>query len=460
MEADTPIRKPMLGCIADDVTGATDLAINLVQGGMCVVQMLGVPATEELAEIDADAVVVALKTRSVSKNVAVTQSLEGLAALRRAGVDRYYFKYCSTFDSTEQGNIGPVAAAMMEALDVKQTIFCPAFPRNGRTVYQGHLFVNGRLLNESGMEKHPLNPMTDPNLVRFLRKQTDCEVGLLSYDKLASDSELCQELRQLAGEGSKMVITDACDDQHLARIAHAVTDMRLLTGGSGIARYLPDAYRRIGLLNSVVYEPRLPDVSGRSLILSGSCSTATNQQVTFMRTKCPSQRINVDKIIDDAEGTLAAVVNWAAEANPHEPLLVYSTALPEEVADLQNRHGTVRVTQAIESFLAAIARGLVSDLDVRRLVLAGGETAGAVLNQLGVRSLRIGPEICAGVPWTESIGARPQPFVAIHDSIMPLAFSSYVYPVPVRSKRVRSILVLSSWLSSLVTICVSDIWTT
>ncbi len=239
----------MLGCIADDVTGATDLAINLVQGGMCVVQMLGIPSAAELAQIDADAVVVALKTRSIPRESAVSQSLDGLAALRELGIDRFFFKYCSTFDSTEQGNIGPVAEALMDVLDVPQTIFCPAFPRNGRTVYHGHLFVNGRLLCESGMEQHPLNPMTDANLVRFLARQASSQVGLLSHDMFSDDpNHLVRELRTLADAGARLVITDSCNDQHLLILAQAVAGMRLVTGGSGIARFLPDAYRRLGLL--------------------------------------------------------------------------------------------------------------------------------------------------------------------------------------------------------------------
>jgi uncharacterized protein YgbK (DUF1537 family) len=394
----------MLGCIADDVTGATDLAINLVQGGMCVVQMLGVPSVEELSRVDADAIVVALKTRSTPREAAIAQSLEGLEALRGIGIDRFFFKYCSTFDSTEQGNIGPVASAMMNALSVEQTIFCPAFPRNGRTLYQGHLFVNGRLLHESGMESHPLNPMTDANLVRFLGKQTDREVGLLSYELYSDGNDLGQHLLQLAAAGVSMVITDACDDRHLDQLAHAVVGMRLVTGGSGIARYLPDAYRDADKLNSPAYEPTLPEVAGRGLILSGSCSAATNRQVEWMRERCPTWRIDVPSILRDRESSLSATMDWAQQTGSHEPLLVYSTSPPEEVVPLQAEFGANRVAQAIEQFLADVAQSMVSELGVRRLVLAGGETAGAVVSKLGVRSLRVGPEICAGVPWTETSG--------------------------------------------------------
>lgn len=401
-------RTPILGCIADDVTGATDLAINLVQGGLSVIQIMGVPTSEELDQIDADAIVVALKTRSIPAADAITQSLASLEALRRIGIDRLFFKYCSTFDSTEQGNIGPVAEALMDALGVEQTIFCPALPRNGRTVFEGHLFVNGRLLNESGMENHPLNPMTDPDLVRFLGTQTSHEVGLLSYAVFADGSDrIIQELHDLAESGVSFVVTDSCDDKHLAALAQAVADMRLVTGGSGIARYLPDAYRKFGLLESPPDQPRLPEIGGRSLILSGSCSTATNQQVNWMKQRCPAWKIDVPAIINDSEQALRSLLSWAQQTDPDKPLLIYSTASPDEVSQLQNQFGRDAVAQAIENFHATIAAAMVADLGVRRLVLAGGETSGAVTTRLGVRSLRIGPEISAGVPWTVSIGETP-----------------------------------------------------
>jgi uncharacterized protein YgbK (DUF1537 family) len=401
-------RTPILGCVADDVTGATDLAINLVQGGLSVIQIMGVPTSEELDQIDADAIVVALKTRSIPAADAIEQSLTSLEALRHIGIDRFFFKYCSTFDSTEQGNIGPVAEAMMDALGVEQTIFCPALPRNGRTVYQGHLFVNGRLLNESGMENHPLNPMTDPDLVRFLGIQTSQKVGLLSYAAFeAGGDRVTQELQALAESGVNLVITDSCDDEQLSTLAQAVADMRLVTGGSGIARYLPEAYRKIGLLESPPDQPRLPEVAGRSLILSGSCSAATNQQVNWMKQRCPAWKIDVPAIIDDSSQALGDVLSWAKQTDPAEPVLVYSTAAPDEVSQLQDQFGRDAVAHVIEDFHASIAAAMVADLGVRRLVLAGGETSGAVTTRLGVRALRIGPEISAGVPWTISIGETP-----------------------------------------------------
>lgn len=397
-------RKLMLGCIADDVTGATDLAINLVQGGMCVVQVLGVPSAEELATLDADAVVVALKTRSLPKDEAISLSLKTLEALRNQGVERIFFKYCSTFDSTEQGNIGPVAAALLDALEAQQTIFCPAFPRNGRTVYQGHLFVHGQLLHESGMELHPLNPMLDANLVRFLSKQTDRKVGLASLNDFPL---VRRRLEYLASAGYPFVITDACEDQHLEQLAGAVTEMPLVTGGSGIARFLPKAYERDGYFCSEHYEPTPSAISGRSLIVAGSCSDATNKQVEWMQSKCPSWQVDPAAIMKDGAAAMNEVLGWASELDASKTAMVYSTTSPDQLASIQNEFGQQAVAASIESFLAEVSWTLVEQLGVRKLVLAGGETSGAIVNRLGVRSLRIGPEICAGVPWTESTGERP-----------------------------------------------------
>ena len=399
-------RKLILGCIADDVTGATDLAINLVQGGMCVVQLLEIPTVDELTEIDADAVVVGLKTRSIPKQDAVQQSIQCLRALQNSGIERYFFKYCSTFDSTREGNIGPVAVALMDELDVQQTIFCPAFPRNGRTVYQGHLFVHDALLSESGMECHPLNPMTDANLVRFLGKQCDRSVGLLGFEDIERGT-VKRRLDELQQEGCPCVIVDACSDAHLETLAMATADMMLVTGGSGIGRFLPAAYREMGLLCSRNYAAKTPSVTGRSLIIAGSCSTATNKQVAWMQNRIPCWALNVDQLIDDREATFRSMMDWVQTTDESNPLLIYSTASAARVAEVQHEHGADLAAKAIEEFMSDAAACLVSDLNMARLIVAGGETAGAVVQKLGVRALRIDTEICPGVPWTQTIGDRP-----------------------------------------------------
>lgn len=399
---------PVLGCIADDVTGATDLALNLVQGGMRVVQFLGVPTRQEMQHAEADAFVVALKTRSVAASEAVRESKSALDALRNHGIQHFFFKYCSTFDSTREGNIGPVAEALMAAVDQDQTLFCPAFPQAGRTVYQGHLFVFEQLLSESGMATHPLNPMSDSNLVRFLSEQTRRNVGLLPYSKInAGHASILAHLRELRERNADLVIADSCDEDHLEMLATALCDHALLTGGSGIARYLPLAYRKTGQLRGTGFAPKFPSVAGRALILAGSCSTATNAQVAHMREKCPTAQVEISSILHDPHAALQKTLEWARNSDPSQPLLVYSTAEPEDVQKAQAQFGTETVAGAIEEHLSELACNLIQQLAIRRLIVAGGETSGAVVNALGIRALRIGAEICPGVPWTESLGGSP-----------------------------------------------------
>lgn len=417
-------RRPVLGCIADDVTGATDLATNLVQGGMCVVQLLQVPTAAELLALDADAVVVGLKTRSIPKSDAVQMSLQVLDAFLEAGIARVFFKYCSTFDSTTEGNIGPVAEALLERLwneslgevgadplVVDQTIFCPAFPKNGRTVYQGHLFVNEHLLNESGMENHPLNPMVDANLVRFLRTQTTAGVGLLPAQMIDGGEEnndaatdgMREHLRQLRKDGFPLVVTDACHDHHLARVAEAVGDFRLLTGGSGIGRYLPEAYRRRGILRSPKYQVDLPAAVGRTLILAGSCSAATRGQIELAKSHFPTWELDVTALLQDSHRVLSEVFDWVDTISSDEPILIYSSADPTRVSELQSTYGADRVAVSIEEFFGTAAEALLHRLGIRRFIVAGGETSGAVVRQLKIRALKICADICTGVPWTETV---------------------------------------------------------
>lgn len=400
----TPKRRPILGCIADDVTGATDLAINLVGGGMRVTQFLGIPSAEAIEnQTNADAIVVALKTRSVDTGDAIKQSLDALSMLKQQGVSRFYFKYCSTFDSTVDGNIGPVAVALMNELNADRTIFCPAFPRAGRTVFQGHLFVGEQLLSESGMQHHPLNPMTDSNLVRFLGTQTERNVGLLPFGVIQSGVEQAKEhAEQLVAENTPLIVTDTCEDSQLAKLASAFSNDVLVTGGSGLGRFLPDAYRSLGLLPASPFEPRLPTATGRSLILAGSCSTATNDQVRWMSGKATIIRLDVNQVVEQASVEAERIKQISSSADATKPLLIASTATADVVADLQKRFGAHQVAKSIEDFFGSIAIDLVGQLSINRLVIAGGETSGAVTGALGIDSLEIGPEICTGVPWTQT----------------------------------------------------------
>jgi uncharacterized protein YgbK (DUF1537 family) len=397
----------LLGCIADDFTGATDLANTLVKAGMRTVQLLGVPA-HDLAVPDADCIIVALKSRSNPASEAVAMSLAALEWLRKRGAQQYYFKYCSTFDSTDQGNIGPVADALLDALGEDFTVFNPAFPTNKRTVYKGYLFVGDELLSESGMRNHPLTPMTDPSLTRVLQRQTKHRVGLLQYATVVSGAAAVHKgLGELRAQGVRHVVLDSITDDHLLTLGEACADLKLVTGGSGMAMGLPANFVRRGTLRSGQRDA-LPKVTGPTAVLAGSCSVATQGQVAEMRKR--HEAFNLDPIAiasgkDQARDALA----WASSRLSEEPVLIYSTAAPEQVASNQNKLGREQAGELVEQTLGRIARGLV-DAGVRRLVVAGGETAGAVVSALGVQGLHIGPEIDPGVPWTFSIG---QPTLAL-----------------------------------------------
>jgi len=407
--------RALLGCIADDFTGATDLANMLVRGGMRTVQTIGVPEAQEVAAAarGADALVVALKSRTIEAADAISQSLAALEWLRAQGCRQFFFKYCSTFDSTDAGNIGPVAEALLDALaDLPGsglTIACPAFPENGRTVYRGHLFVADALLNESGMENHPLTPMRDPNLVRVLERQTQGTVGLVRYDAVARGSDAVRvALAAEQAKGVRIAIADAISDSDLHTLGAACADMALLTGGSGLALGLPENFRRAGLLSAACDAGALPRVDGGAAVLAGSASRATLGQVAAWRASRPSFRLD-PLALAHGEPLVEQAVAFAREhfeASTPEPVLVYATATPDEVRAAQHELGVERAGALVEAALASIARALHA-LGVRRFVVAGGETSGAVVQALGVRALRIGTQIDPGVPATVSIGPTP-----------------------------------------------------
>jgi uncharacterized protein YgbK (DUF1537 family) len=396
----------LLGCIADDFTGATDLASMLVRHGMATVQLIGVPEGG-IDPGDIQAVVVALKSRTTPAEDAIAQSLAALAWLRARGARQILFKYCSTFDSTERGNIGPVSEALLEALGADFTIACPALPENGRSVYLGHLFVGEQLLSDSHMRHHPLTPMTDSNLVRVLQRQSKGPVGLVPYPVVERGPDAIRaRFDQLRGERVRQAIADAVSDRHLLALGAAAADLALITGGSGIAMGLPENFRRQGLLASGDHADRLPHTPGLEAILAGSCSAATLGQIERHRAAGrPTFVLDPIGLIDggdDIERALAFAERHLGEG----PILITSSAPPDEVAKVQERLGRERAGAAIEAALAEIARGLVAR-GVRRLVVAGGETAGAVVGALGVKGLRIGPPIDPGVPWTTSLGQPP-----------------------------------------------------
>ncbi|USE80758.1 four-carbon acid sugar kinase family protein [Cupriavidus gilardii] len=421
--------RPLLGCIADDFTGATDLANMLVKSGMRTVQTIGVPPSA--APLQAAAIVVALKSRTIPATEAIAQSLAALAWLREQGCRQFFFKYCSTFDSTDAGNIGPVAEALLDALGEQPgfSIACPAFPENGRTVFRGHLFVGDALLNESGMQNHPLTPMRDANLVRVLQRQTRGKVGLLRYDTIAAGAAAVREaIAQLRADGVRLAIADALSDRDLHVLGEACADLPLVTGGSGIALGLPANFRRAGLLAERTDAAQLPRIEGYAAVLAGSASQATNAQVaawsgvgmnsgtnsgtssgTNSGPNSPPHARPSFRIDPLAVARGEAVVEQAlAFARSHlpEPVLIYATATPDEVRSVQQALGVTEAGQLVEATLAAIARGL-REMGVRKFVVAGGETSGAVVQALDVKSLQIGAQIDPGVPATATIDAEP-----------------------------------------------------
>ncbi|MDB5856944.1 MAG: hypothetical protein JWQ76_633 [Ramlibacter sp.] len=392
--------KPALGCIADDFTGATDLANNLVRGGMRVVQTIGVP--DGPLDEPADAVVVALKSRTIPAAEAVAQSLQALQWLRAQGAQQAYFKYCSTFDSTPAGNIGPVTDALMDALGCDFTIACPAFPDNGRTVFKGYLFVGDELLHESGMRNHPLTPMTDSNLVRVLQAQTKRKVGLIDYRSVArGPAGIAERIAQLREQGVQVAVVDATSNAELLAAGPAWAGMPLVTAGSGIAIGLPQNF---GLREGDgAAAARLPAARGLRAIVSGSCSVATNAQVrNFIDAGGEGFAIDPLQLAAGAD-VIGQALAWAQPRLARGPVLVYATAEPDAVRAAQGRLGVERAGALVELALAGVTRGLVQQ-GVGQLVVAGGETSGACVQVLGISRLRIGPQIAPGVPWCH---ARP-----------------------------------------------------
>lgn len=395
----------LLGVIADDFTGAGDIANTIAkgvdgQGGLRTAQYLGIP--KQSAAPDIEAGVISLKSRSVSAEEAVEQSLAALKWLQAQGCTQYVFKYCSTFDSTAEGNIGPVGEALAEALGAKGVVACPAFPTVGRTVYQGHLFVHDRLLNESGLQNHPLNPMTDPDIRRWLGLQTKSDVGLVPWvDLNAGPERVATKLRQAAERGEILVIVDAIHDADLLTIGRAVAGAVLVTGGSGVALGLPRNFIEKGLARGNVSVS--VGVAGQEAILAGSCSGATRHQVELHARDHPTLPIDVDKVMS-GEVNAQTLVDFIM-AHPGEAPLAYSSGTPEQVRALQGKYGRAEVALALDTLFADTAQQLV-DRGISRLVVAGGETSGAVVSALDLGALTIGAEIDPGVPVLQSQGAR------------------------------------------------------
>jgi uncharacterized protein YgbK (DUF1537 family) len=387
----------LLGVIADDFTGAGDIANTLAkglpgEGGLAVTQYLGVPKTPAAASVEAG--VISLKTRSAPVEEAVAQSLAALEWLRGQGCEQFIFKYCSTFDSTPEGNIGPVGEALAQALGVQGVIACPAFPTVGRTVHQGHLFVHDQLLSESSMRHHPLTPMTDPNIRRWLALQTKTPVGLVATSTVRSGVVAVRKaLDAAAAEGQTLVICDASIDEDLVTLGTAAAGAPLLTGGSGIAIGLPSNFIRSGRAKGSVTP--FSGVEGPAAILAGSCSFATRRQIATHAQNHPVLALDIDAIMAGTFGT-EEVVEFV-ERHAGQAPLVYSSDDPAEVELLQTHYGREKLAHRLDGLFADVARALV-EKGIRRLVVAGGETSGAVAQALDLDALTIGPEIDPGVP--------------------------------------------------------------
>jgi len=397
----------LLGCIADDLTGATDLSLMLSRAGLRTLQTTGLPA-DDLDAGDVDAIVVALKSRTIAAEEAIAQSLAAAEALLALGAQRFYFKYCSTFDSTDAGNIGPVADALMRRFDVDFTVACPAFPAAGRSIYMGQLFVNGVPLAESSMKDHPLTPMRDSNLVRVLGRQIAGSVGLVGFPDIEAGPEAVRRgLARERGAGHRVAILDALTETHLMTIGMAIADLPLVTGGSGIALGLPRAYLAAGLIDRLAEPPStIAAPAGRAAILAGSCSAATRGQVAAaIAAGLPAFRIDALAVADGSMSA-ATILDWLQRQSPDAIPLIYSSDDPAAIAAIQAGLGRDAASQMIEQLLAIIAVALVAS-GVTRLIVAGGETSGAVVAALGVKALTIGPEIDPGVPWTLSRSGPP-----------------------------------------------------
>ncbi len=393
-----------LGAIADDFTGATDLCNTLVKEGMSAVQVIGVPD----GSIDlggADAVVVALKSRTAPADEAVSMSLAAHDWLKANGAGRIIEKYCSTFDSTASGNIGPITDALLDRSGAAAAVICPAFPENGRTVYQGHLFVHGDPLSESSMKDHPLTPMRDSSLVRLMEAQSRGRAAVVPLETIRLGSEAIRAaIATLIGEGASHIVTDATERSDLVAVASAIPDDMLITGGSGIALGLPESLRKSGRIGWSP-APRPPRVEGRKLILAGSCSTATLGQIARAGSRWPTRRLRLDDIAA-GDAAIADLADWADGQPADQPVLIHASAGPDEVRAAQRRYGVQGAGAMVERALGALAATL-ADAGHRKMIVAGGETSGALVSALGVRALRIGPEFAPGVPWTGTVGGTP-----------------------------------------------------
>ncbi len=393
----------LLGVIADDFTGATDIAGFLVANGMATTQLIGVPADD--IEVDAEAIVISLKSRSCPADEAIAESLQALEWLRAKGCKRIFQKYCSTFDSSKEGNIGPVADALLDALDDSLTVVCPALPINGRTIYNGYLFVNGVLLEESGMRNHPITPMTDSSLMRLMEAQSAGRCGVVPAEIIDEGVKAVKAALEAArAEGKRYVVLDSITDTHLDIVGEAVMDMPLVTGGSGLGAGIARALKQPDLADAEDAAKAGAAQPGRGVVLAGSCSTMTNRQVALYKAKAPSRAVEPERCMANAEGYGKELAAWVLD-QPSGPdslsPMLHATADPETLQTIQKKYGA-KASNAIEQTFAVVS-GILAEQGTTRFVVAGGETSGAAVKALALSGFAIGPQIAPGVPWVRAI---------------------------------------------------------
>ena len=387
----------LTGVIADDFTGATDIASFMSEQGWRVALLPGIPGPADKWGEEADAIVISLKSRSLPADEACQQARQCYQWLRnQAGARQIYFKYCSTFDSTAEGNIGPVSDCLLQETDAPFVVHCPALPQNGRTVVHAHLFVNGLLLNESGMENHPLNPMTDANLVRLLAAQTATQIGRIDIAAVQSGpAAIAARLSHCEATGDKHIIIDTLTPDDLLNIAQAVQPLPLLAGGSGLggalAAIIPGT--RNGIARNVFPSSR------KTVILSGSCSSMTLRQVRAYQTRAAALALDIARCLSDEERYTDELTQWAM-SQVHAPLapLLFATLPPEQLTAIQQRYGDHVASQAVERTFARLTQKLHL-AGVNTFIVAGGETSGTVVESLQVKRLTVGDAIAPGVPW-------------------------------------------------------------
>ncbi|NKL53642.1 3-oxo-tetronate kinase [Rhizobium leguminosarum] len=393
-----------LGSIADDYTGASDLANTLTKNGLRTVQTVGIP-DPSLALPDVDAVVVSLKIRSVPASDAVAAAASAERWLRQRGAGHVLYKICSTFDSTDAGNIGPVTEALSDAAGGGVVLVTPAFPETGRTVYLGHLFVGGQPLNESPLKDHPLNPMHDANLVRVLTRQSRNAVGLIDLTTIAAGpGAVKMRLDAFRTAGVTAVIADAIFERDLETLGEVALETPVSTGASGLGLGLARALVRSGRISSggATTADAIRPVGGLSAIVAGSCSKATLRQLDIAERSMPVLRLDPERLLAGAD-EIAAAISWAGERIAAGPVVIAASAAPETVSRLQSLYGREASGHAIETATSIIAAELV-ERGVQRLVIAGGETSGAAVDRLAIPAFLIGPEIAPGVPVLRTVG--------------------------------------------------------